>query len=375
MLLDTYGGMPARSDLRDPFFADLDEVFPQGVNWQVADDGLERPDVPSHESNMPNFDEAEAVIDAWENRLDDGAGPRRRRGSRGAARLARRRVRRGCRLRRCRHSTSRQRARRNGARRRGDRRRLRAEAPRNAGAHDDRRPTSSVDASRRRPTRPGDRLGRVGSGARRRALGERRRRRTGLLFVAPWLIGLCALLPHPARRLVRVLVHRLRARRPGRQGDRVRRPGQLAAALHDPDVRHSAWVTVKFAVDLRPDVDVRAPRPGVPADVPPPVGIERVPRPVLPAGDRAVRRRHVRVAGLLQRLDRLAQPDARRDRHRRPGLDQRRRLGPPVAGDHRPVGHRQRDHHLHGGAAQRADRALRGGTHRRRQRRGTSSAM
>ncbi len=69
VLLDTYGGMPARSDLRDPFFAQLDEVFPQGVNWQVAEDGLERPDVPSHESNMPNFDEAEAVIDELEDRL------------------------------------------------------------------------------------------------------------------------------------------------------------------------------------------------------------------------------------------------------------------------------------------------------------------
>jgi multiple sugar transport system substrate-binding protein len=69
VLLDTYGGLPAREDLRDPFFAGLDELFPQGVNWQVALDGLERPDVPSHESNMPNFDEAEAVIDEFEDRL------------------------------------------------------------------------------------------------------------------------------------------------------------------------------------------------------------------------------------------------------------------------------------------------------------------
>jgi len=69
VLLDTYGGMPARQDMRDPFFAGLDELFPQGVNWQVAVDGLSRPDVPNHEANMPNFDEAEAVIDEWENRL------------------------------------------------------------------------------------------------------------------------------------------------------------------------------------------------------------------------------------------------------------------------------------------------------------------
>lgn len=68
-LLETYGSLPARQDLRDPFFTALDELFPQGVNWQVALDGLERPDVPSHEANMPNFDEAEAVIDEFENRL------------------------------------------------------------------------------------------------------------------------------------------------------------------------------------------------------------------------------------------------------------------------------------------------------------------
>jgi multiple sugar transport system substrate-binding protein len=69
VLLDTYGGMPARIDQRDPFFTQLDEVFPQGVNWQVAEDGLERPDVPNHESNMPNFDEAEAVIAEFEGRF------------------------------------------------------------------------------------------------------------------------------------------------------------------------------------------------------------------------------------------------------------------------------------------------------------------
>ena len=69
VLLDTYGALPARQDLRDPFFAGLDELFPQGVNWQAALDGLEHPDVPSHESNMPNFFEAEIVIDRWEDRL------------------------------------------------------------------------------------------------------------------------------------------------------------------------------------------------------------------------------------------------------------------------------------------------------------------
>jgi multiple sugar transport system substrate-binding protein len=69
VLLDTYGALPARTDLRDPFFAGLDELFPQGVNWDAMLAGLDKPDVPSHESNMPNFFEAEIVIDAWEDRL------------------------------------------------------------------------------------------------------------------------------------------------------------------------------------------------------------------------------------------------------------------------------------------------------------------
>jgi multiple sugar transport system substrate-binding protein len=68
-LLDTYGALPARQDLRDPFFAGLDELFPQGVNWDAALAGLDYPDVPSHEANMPNFVEAEIVIDEWEERL------------------------------------------------------------------------------------------------------------------------------------------------------------------------------------------------------------------------------------------------------------------------------------------------------------------
>jgi multiple sugar transport system substrate-binding protein len=44
-------------------------LFPQGVNWDAALAGLDYPDVPSHESNMPNFFEAEIVIDTWEDRL------------------------------------------------------------------------------------------------------------------------------------------------------------------------------------------------------------------------------------------------------------------------------------------------------------------
>jgi multiple sugar transport system substrate-binding protein len=57
--LPIYGGMPARVSLQDDFFAELDQQFPQGVDWQVAIDGLAYPDIPNHESNLPNYAQAE----------------------------------------------------------------------------------------------------------------------------------------------------------------------------------------------------------------------------------------------------------------------------------------------------------------------------
>jgi len=64
-LLQVYGSMPARASLQDAFFAQLDETYTQGVNWQVAIDAQAYPDVPSHESNMPNFVQAKDRIAAF----------------------------------------------------------------------------------------------------------------------------------------------------------------------------------------------------------------------------------------------------------------------------------------------------------------------
>jgi multiple sugar transport system substrate-binding protein len=61
-LLGIYGGMPARTADQDQFFADLDERWTQGVNWQVARDGVEFADNPSFEAWMPNYQEAFASI-------------------------------------------------------------------------------------------------------------------------------------------------------------------------------------------------------------------------------------------------------------------------------------------------------------------------
>jgi multiple sugar transport system substrate-binding protein len=68
-LLTVYGAMPARLDLQDSYLARLDENFTQGVNWQVAIDGLAYPDIPSHEEYMPNFLESDAAIKELESRI------------------------------------------------------------------------------------------------------------------------------------------------------------------------------------------------------------------------------------------------------------------------------------------------------------------
>jgi multiple sugar transport system substrate-binding protein len=54
-LLSVYGGMPALVADQDAFFAGLDEKYPQGVNWDVAREGLAYADNPSHEAWFPNY--------------------------------------------------------------------------------------------------------------------------------------------------------------------------------------------------------------------------------------------------------------------------------------------------------------------------------
>ena len=70
-LLQVYGGFPARKSLREDFLKTLDERFPQGVDWQVGIDGLAYPDIPNHESNLPNyskaFDRLQAFYDLYQS--------------------------------------------------------------------------------------------------------------------------------------------------------------------------------------------------------------------------------------------------------------------------------------------------------------------
>ncbi len=57
-LFQVYGGLPARTEDRAQFFATLDETFTQGVNWDVAQAGLQYVDIPSHEERLPNNNES-----------------------------------------------------------------------------------------------------------------------------------------------------------------------------------------------------------------------------------------------------------------------------------------------------------------------------
>jgi multiple sugar transport system substrate-binding protein len=61
-LLSVYGGMPAREADRTAFFEGLNQKYTQGVNWQVVMDSLNYPDIPSHESWMPNFNKAQDLL-------------------------------------------------------------------------------------------------------------------------------------------------------------------------------------------------------------------------------------------------------------------------------------------------------------------------
>ncbi|MGQ9850311.1 MAG: ABC transporter substrate-binding protein [Aggregatilineaceae bacterium] len=61
-LLSVYGGMPARETDRAAFFEGLNQKYTQGVNWAVVMDSLNYPDIPSHESWMPNYNKAEDLL-------------------------------------------------------------------------------------------------------------------------------------------------------------------------------------------------------------------------------------------------------------------------------------------------------------------------
>ena len=55
-LLNAYGAAPADPSLTEAFYAGLDEVYPQGVNWGISDASAAFADIPSHEQFVPGWD-------------------------------------------------------------------------------------------------------------------------------------------------------------------------------------------------------------------------------------------------------------------------------------------------------------------------------
>jgi multiple sugar transport system substrate-binding protein len=81
-LLGIYGGMPARPEKQDAFFAKLDEAkddagkikFPQGVDWQVAKDSVQYADNPSFEAFVPKYNETQDLLTKYETKWVGTAG-------------------------------------------------------------------------------------------------------------------------------------------------------------------------------------------------------------------------------------------------------------------------------------------------------------
>ncbi len=68
-LLKIYNAMPANQALQAGYFKSLDATWTQGVNWQVAVDALQHPDIPNHEGWMPNFNKSNDRIHKFGTRF------------------------------------------------------------------------------------------------------------------------------------------------------------------------------------------------------------------------------------------------------------------------------------------------------------------
>ena len=75
VLAAIYGGMPARLSLQDAYLDSFGaEKFPtRDIDWTVVGDSLAFPDNPNHEEGMPAFREAEALYNAFHQRLQNVA--------------------------------------------------------------------------------------------------------------------------------------------------------------------------------------------------------------------------------------------------------------------------------------------------------------
>ncbi|MHB8627618.1 MAG: extracellular solute-binding protein [Aggregatilineales bacterium] len=70
-----YGGIPGNTADRASYFASLNDLTaPNKIDWNVALEMLKYPNIPHHESWMPNLLKAETLLDAWVTMLDQTPG-------------------------------------------------------------------------------------------------------------------------------------------------------------------------------------------------------------------------------------------------------------------------------------------------------------
>jgi multiple sugar transport system substrate-binding protein len=66
-----YGGMPAIAADRPAFFASLDKkAAPNKIDWTVAEQMLNYPDLPNHEAWLPNLAQANSLLGAFRTTMD-----------------------------------------------------------------------------------------------------------------------------------------------------------------------------------------------------------------------------------------------------------------------------------------------------------------
>ncbi len=74
-LYNIYGGMPAKVEDRPDFFKAFDaRVAPNKVDWTVAQEMVKYPDLPNHESWLPNLTKANDIFTKWRTYLDGTPG-------------------------------------------------------------------------------------------------------------------------------------------------------------------------------------------------------------------------------------------------------------------------------------------------------------
>jgi len=74
-LYQIYGGMPAQPADRPDFFASLDKrAAPNKIDWAVASEMLKYPDLPNHESWLPNMVKANDLFTAFRTKMDQTPG-------------------------------------------------------------------------------------------------------------------------------------------------------------------------------------------------------------------------------------------------------------------------------------------------------------